>query len=155
MRLPIFLALMTAAACLRAAPFEDELNGGAASAAATAAQARAERSVEGSYGEAIANGDEVLVSGLLTIERRGEGAVFFSVERQSHEGGRASCTLSGVAKKEGDRYVFEDSEKPLLSDKPCRLELVPNGSRVALVDHGTCQDYCGAAMTLSGAVFKK
>jgi hypothetical protein len=170
-RLAVVAALVAVSASSVRAQSSDEgfvaqVREGSAGVAAAAGAARAKKAdprnaeaakapadISGAYRHKIRGNGRVLVDDKLEIAASGDGAVTFSVERQSYEGGRARCELSGIAKFEDGRYVFKDANAPIMSGKPCTLEIRTGAAGIELDDHGTCQDYCGVAMTLSGAKF--
>jgi hypothetical protein len=169
-RLALLAAVAVAASPVRAQSSDEsfiaQAREGAAGAAAAAAKGRAITAapgnpeaakavgdIAGAYRHKIRGNGRVLVDDSLQIAAVAEGVVSFNVERQSYEGGHARCEISGLAKYENGRYVFKDTNAPIVGGKPCTLEIRSGAEGIVLEDQGTCQDYCGVAMTLSGAKF--
>ena len=149
-RLTLLAVLAVSATAARSASSDEAFTAALQEAAATAAkEAFAPRApqkpdpktedvaqiiarVSGAYSHEIKKDDEVLLADTLDIAPDAAGSIRFNVSRQSYEGGHASCGLSGVAKYRNGRFVFTDTNAPILSGQRCVLEIRLEADRIEL-----------------------
>ena len=79
--------------------------------------------------------------------------IYVRAELQFYNG--HTCSISGLAGREGRGYVFHDPETVAAGEQPCTLTVMPSRDTLTLTDRlgadgaSTCRMHCGARGTLS------
>lgn len=134
-------------------------------AAADTSTAAAVKNIEGVYKERFMNaiitpgkqaGEQdtfYQAENILEIVPHDEAHIYFRVRLHYYNG--HTCSLYGMARHEGDSFVFRSPEDALDGGERCTLSITRSGDAITLNDRvspisgATCKSECGARGSLS------